>query len=212
MDAAGVREPSVLRFVPDAVEALIALGRVEEARQLLARYEKQARRLDRASALAASARCAGLLLAQAGDDRAAVESFAQALRAHSRVPMPFERARTLLAHGVVERRAKRKRSAREILVAARAEFDRLGAALWRDRASAEIARISGRSRSGAKLTPTEERVAALVAEGLATKEVAAALFVSPKTVEGHLSKIYGKLGVRSRAELARTFSPIRSQS
>jgi DNA-binding CsgD family transcriptional regulator len=81
-------------------------------------------------------------------------------------------------------------------------FEALPAPLWADRARAELARIGGRSASGDELTATERRVAGLVAEGRPTKEVAQALFVSPKTVEKHLSRIYAKLGVRSRAELA----------
>ena len=83
----------------------------------------------------------------------------------------------------------------------------LGAALWAERAAAELARIPGRGRASGELTETERRVAELVAEGLSNKEVAARLFVSVRAVEANLSKVYAKLGVRSRAELARTFRP-----
>jgi DNA-binding CsgD family transcriptional regulator len=117
--------------------------------------------------------------------------------------MPFEVARTLLAEGVIERRRKQKRAARESLERAAAVFDDLGAKLWADKARAELARVSGRRPGGHELTETERRVAALVAEGLANKEVAAALFVTVHTVEAHLSRIYRKLGIRSRRELAR---------
>ena len=120
--------------------------------------------------------------------------------------MPFERARTLLVFGEVRRRAKQKRAAREVLEAALAAFEELGAELWAKRARAELARIGGRVPTGETLTPAERRVAELVAEGRPTKLVAAELFVSVKTVEGHLSRIYAKLSVRSRAELAARFA------
>jgi DNA-binding CsgD family transcriptional regulator len=206
IEAAGVREPGAARFVPDEIEALIVLGRLEEAEALLARLERRARRLDRASALAAAARCRGLLAAARGDLASAVSDLDVALAEHERVPMPFERARTLLVLGGVRRRAKRKRSAREALTASLALFDELGAELWAVKARSELGRIGGRGPAAEALTPTERRVAELVAEGRPTKVVAGELFVSVKTVEGHLSRIYAKLGVRSRAELAARFA------
>ncbi len=116
--------------------------------------------------------------------------------------MPFERARTLLALGSTRRRAKRRRAARESLDEALAIFEELGARLWSEKAREELARIGGRPKPTGDLTPTERRVAALVAEGRSNKEAAAALFVTVKTVESNLSRVYAKLGVRSRAELA----------
>jgi DNA-binding CsgD family transcriptional regulator len=205
MEAAGVREPGVLRFLPDEIEALIALGRLEEAEALLGRLERRARELDRSSALAATARCRALLDAAHGDLAAAVSTAELALTQHERLSIPFERARTLLVLGETRRRAKQKRLAREAIEAARSEFERLGASLWVDRARAELARVGGRAPSPGELTPAERRIAELVAEGLTNKEVASRLFLAPKTVEAHLSRIYGKLGVRSRAELARKF-------
>ena len=121
--------------------------------------------------------------------------------------MPFERARTLLVLGEVRRRAKQKRAARETLAAALASFEELGAEIWARRAQSELARIGGARPASDSLTPTERRVAELVAEGRPTKTVAAELFVSVKTVEGHLSRIYAKLGVRSRTELAASVPP-----
>jgi DNA-binding NarL/FixJ family response regulator len=106
--------------------------------------------------------------------------------------------------GQVQRRAKQKRAAREALERAVELFEELGARLWAERARAELARISGRARSDG-LTPTEQRIAALVAEGRSNKEVSGELFVTVKTVERNLSRIYEKLGVRSGAELARHF-------
>jgi DNA-binding NarL/FixJ family response regulator len=98
---------------------------------------------------------------------------------------------------------KRRREARETLEEALAGFERIGAALWAERARGELRRISGRAASVGALTPAEERVAALVAEGKTNREVAAALFLSDRTVEGHLSHIFGKLGIRHRTELGR---------
>jgi DNA-binding CsgD family transcriptional regulator len=108
----------------------------------------------------------------------------------------------MLAMGVALRRAKRRREARDTLEHALEIFDRIGATLWADRARSELRRISGRAPTAGALTPAEERVAALVAEGKTNREVGAALFLSERTVEGHLSRIFGKLGIRHRAELA----------
>jgi DNA-binding NarL/FixJ family response regulator len=125
-----------------------------------------------------------------------------ALESHERLPQPFERGRTLLARGQIERRAKHRAAARVSLTEALELFDGLGAPLWSERAAAELARIPGRAHASGELTETERRVAELVADGLSNKEVAAKLFVSVRAVESNLSKIYAKLGVRSRAELA----------
>ena len=203
LEAAGLREPAVARFVPDTIHALLAVGRSTDAEALLARFEERAVRLNRPSALAASARCRGLLLAASSDFEGAVASMKLALEHHDRIAVPFDRARTLLALGATYRRSKQRAAARKTLDEAVAEFERLGAALWVKEARAQLARIGGRAPSGGKLTPTEQRVADLVVEGLSNKQVAAALFVTPKTVETQLSRIYAKLGIHSRAQLAR---------
>ena len=119
---------------------------------------------------------------------------------------PFEHGRSLLTAGAVLRRAGRKSEARTRLNEAEALFDRLGARLWAERARAERARIAGRAPSGDGLTPTELRVAQLVAEGLSNQQVADQLFVTVRTVESNLTRVYGKLGVNSRTQLARRFS------
>jgi DNA-binding CsgD family transcriptional regulator len=203
LEEGGVREPGSVRFVPDEIEALIALDRVEDAEALLDRLERQAARLDRASALAAAGRCRGLLAAARGDLDGALASLEKAVGEHERVSMPFERARTLLALGSTRRRAKMKRPAREALEQALAAFEELGAAIWAEKARAELARVSGRPAATGELTPTERRIATLAAEGRSNKEIASALFVTPKTVGTQLSRIYRKVGVRSRTELAR---------
>jgi DNA-binding CsgD family transcriptional regulator len=123
------------------------------------------------------------------------------LELHHGLGEPFERARTLLVLGSVQRRDRKKRVARESLGSALETFDRLGATLWAGRTRAELARVGGRAPA-AGLTPTEDRIAELIASGHTYREVADALFISPKTVQWNLSKVYRKLGIRSRAELA----------
>ena len=138
IEAAGVGEPGVARFVPDAIEARIAVGRLGDAATLLASHEERARRLDRPSALAAAGRCRALLLAARTDFDGALASVGEALAQHARVAIPFERGRTLLVLGAVQRRAKRKRAAREALEEALAVFERLGARLFAEQARLEL--------------------------------------------------------------------------
>jgi DNA-binding CsgD family transcriptional regulator len=204
--AAGFRVPAVFRFHGDAVETLLALGRVSDAEALLAEL------LDGRAALghpwkdAISARCRGLLAAGRGDFDGAGSALGEALEAHQRLGEPFELGRTLLALGSIQRRAKKKAASRGTLHDALTLFERLGADLWAERARGEFARSGGRLAGTDQLTPTERRVANLVAEGRANKEVAAELFVSVKAVEASLSSVYSKLGIRSRTELARRFA------
>jgi DNA-binding CsgD family transcriptional regulator len=198
-----LREPGMTRFVPDLIEALVACERLDEAEDHLAWFEANAERVERASGRGAAARCRGLLAAGRGDLAGAIEAFEQALLHHDLVPLPFDRARTLLALGAARRRAKERRAARTALEEAQAVFRSLEAMVWEGRAAAELARIGGRAPSSGELTPVERRVAELVAAGNTNREVAAALFLSTRTVEGHLSRVYGKLGVRSRVELTR---------
>jgi DNA-binding CsgD family transcriptional regulator len=206
LEAGGVREPGSVRFTPDEIEALIALDRIDEAETLLGILERQGAQLERASALAAAARCRGLVSAARGDLEGALVSLEKALVEHERVSMPFEHARTLLALGATRRRAKMKRPAREALERALAIFEDLGARLWADKVRAELARIGGRPAATGELTPTEHRIALLAAEGRSNKEIATALFITPKTVGTQLSRIYRKIGVHSRTELARHMS------
>ncbi|MDP9342399.1 MAG: tetratricopeptide repeat protein, partial [Actinomycetota bacterium] len=198
----GVEEPGAFRFVPDEVESLVALGRLQEATAMLDPFEERARRLDRAWALATGARCRGLLLAASGDVTGALEALEAALGHHDRVPEPFALARTLFAAGRVRRRAKLKREARESFEQALEIFRRLGAEPWAERAGREARRVGARGPDRFALTATEERVASLVVQGNTNQQVADALFMSVNTVEWNLSKIYRKLGVRSRTELA----------
>jgi DNA-binding CsgD family transcriptional regulator len=144
-----------------------------------------------------------MVAAAQGASDAAIGAFQRALVQHERAAVPFEHARTLLELGAAQRRARRRREARATLTDALNTFDSLGAVPWARRTTDELARISGRRPGSPGLTATERRIAALVADGRTNKEVAAALFLSPRTVEAYLRQVYRKLGVRSRTELAR---------
>jgi DNA-binding CsgD family transcriptional regulator len=201
-DELGYFEPGHRLELTDTLEVLISVGELEEAERRLAPWEKQARALDRAWAVANMARCRALLLAARGDFAGSFAAFDQALAEHSRSVYPFEQARTLLALGTTQRRTKQRRAARATLEQAHGIFEDLGSPLWSRKAQAELARIGGRAPSRGDLTESERRIAALVAEGNTNREVAAALFLTEHTVETALTRVYRKLGVRSRSELA----------
>jgi DNA-binding NarL/FixJ family response regulator len=152
--------------------------------------------------IATADRCRALVLAAQGQVEAGIASAERAVAAFDRLHLPFELARARLVLGELQRRAKQRKVARQTLDLAIAGFEALGAHLWVDRARAEQARIGGRTTIEG-LTETELRVAQLVAEGRSNKEVAAALFVSVRAVEANLSRVYAKLGIGSRTELAR---------
>jgi DNA-binding CsgD family transcriptional regulator/exonuclease VII small subunit len=211
LDGMGSPEPGVIPCVPDAIEALVSLGRLGEAETLLERLERQGRTMDRPWAIAAAARGRGLLTAARGDLSAARSALEQALTEHGRVPQPFELARTLLVKGEVERRAKQKRAARSTLEQALGIFQTLGATTWAQRARDDLVRVGGAVLPSGELTPTEQRIAQLVGEGKKNREVADALFISVKTVEANLSRIFHKLGVRSRTELTRRIAATHGQ-
>jgi DNA-binding NarL/FixJ family response regulator len=190
------------RAAADAVEALLGLGRVDLAEGLAEKVERRASARGLPSRLAGAARCRALLLVERGDPDGARAAIEAAHAAHATLDEPFELGRTLLAQGVIERRAKRKAEAREPLERARVIFERLGARLWVDKARLELERTGVRRTSGDELSPTERQVAELAAGGATNKEIAGALFMSVKTVEANLSRVYRKLEVRSRTELA----------
>ena len=198
-----LREPGAFPFVPDEVEALVALGELGSAERLTDRLDEHGRALDRSLALATAARCRGLVAAARGDLEGAEEHLQRSLAEHARTQQPFELGRTLLVAGAVQRRMRRKRGARDLLEEALTTFDEVGAPLWANRTRRELARIGGRAPTSTGLTPTEAQIAHLVAEGRTNSEVADALFVSVHTVEANLKRIYRKLDVRSRTELAR---------
>jgi DNA-binding CsgD family transcriptional regulator len=190
-------------FISDAVEALIQVGRIAEAEPLADRLERNGERLDRAWMLAAGARCRSMLLAAAGDVDGAMLAAQRAMAEHDRLPMPFERARTELLLGQLQRRSRRREAAAATLRSALATFEKLNVPLWAARARDSLARTDAYPARASVLTASERRVAELVASGMTNRDVAAALFISVKTVEVNLTRIYRKLDIRSRAELGR---------
>ena len=195
-------EPSNRLWSGDYVEALLELDRIDDAVQVLDAWEDDAVRLGRDWVLAHVTRGRGLVAAAEGDVDQAASLLEQAVVRHEDTGDPFGRARALLALGVVRRRTRQKRAARDAIGAALDVFEQLGAATWVEKARAEIGSIGGRRREEG-LTAAERRVAVLVAKGGTNREVAAALFLGERTVASHLTHIYAKLGVRSRTELAR---------
>jgi DNA-binding CsgD family transcriptional regulator len=206
----GMPEPTAggWMFTADAAEALTAVGRIDEAEAIVALLEERGAAMDRPWAIATGARCRGLLLAATGDVAAAEKAAERAVAAHDRLPMPLERARSLLALGRIRRRARKRLAAKSALEEALALFQAAASPRWIEQAETEIAALGLRPGSPDELTPSEERVARLAASGLTNREVAAALIVSRKTVEAHLASVYRKLGIHSRAELgARLATP-----
>jgi DNA-binding NarL/FixJ family response regulator len=195
-------ELSISGVVQNAIEALVRVGRLDEAEEAISFVARKGEPTARAWNEAIAARGRALVAAARGEERRAAHAIEQALAAHERLPQPFELARTLFVQGEIERRFKHRAAARAALTRALELFDELGAARWSETAAAELARIPGRGRASLELTETERRIAELVAEGLSNKEVAARLFVTVRTVEANLTKVYAKLGIRSRTELA----------
>jgi DNA-binding CsgD family transcriptional regulator len=199
-----LREPAAFCIGPDLAEALILAGDLEAAREVQRELEVRGRKLGRAWAIATALRCRALITAAEGRPADALADLREALAVHDDVPQPFDRARTVLALGTVQRRAKQRAEARRTLESALAVFEELEAALWAERARAEIARLGGRrARDRDELTQTERQIAELAADGRSNREIAGELFVSERTVEANLTRTYRKLGVRSRTELAR---------
>jgi DNA-binding CsgD family transcriptional regulator len=189
----------------DLVEAYARRGDVDVAHAVLSHAEK-AMPPAHPGEEAVIERCRGIV-AEDGDF---VASFDRSLRLHDEEPSLYERARTQLVYGERLRRAGERKRAREQLRSALAVFDDLGAAAWSARARSELAATGERLQPAAvareSLTPREMQVALAVAEGASNKETAATLYLTPKTVEYHLTRVYRKLGLRSRAELVREFA------
>jgi DNA-binding CsgD family transcriptional regulator len=205
--AAGIADVDVSP-APELVDAHLRLGHREDAAALAASFAPEAQAKCQPWALARATRARALV----AEPDAAEPLFDEALRLHAQTPDAFETARTRFAYGAHLRRARRRVLAREQLRAALEAFERLGARTWADQAEAELAATgeTARRRDAStldQLTPQELQIAHLLAEGRTTREAAAAIFLSPKTVEYHLRSVYRKLGINSREELAARFAP-----
>jgi DNA-binding CsgD family transcriptional regulator len=186
-------------------EALAGMGRPDDGRALLQEaFDKASATMQLPWASAAATRSYGLLAEAEGDLERAESDLGRAVGVGREVGWPFELGQSLLALGAVQRRAQKKQAARRTLDEAVAILDELGAKPWAERARRELGRIGGRKAARAGLSTTESEIVELVVAGCSNKEVALALHLSPKTVEWNLSKVYRKLGVHSRTELAAT--------
>ena len=194
--------PGALRWQGDGVEAFLATGATADAAEVTARLWDEADRMGLAGSRAVAARCEGLLHSHRGDLKLAEDSMLESLVLMTGLDMPLERARTLLVLGATRRRGRQKSSARASLAEARDIFSRAGAVAWVARVDEELHRAAG-ARAGLELTVGERTVAELAAAGVTNREIGAQLYLSPKTVETVLTRVYRKLGVRSRTELAR---------
>ena len=202
----GFGEPGQFRVHADAGEAAVGIGDLERAEGLAELLETHGRRTRHQWSLATGARVEALVAAARRDLDGALAACERALEHHERLSMPIEQARTLLVRGMIERRARRRGRAKQSFEEACEIFERTGARVWAARARAELDRVGLRRSSGDELTEGERRVAELAAQGLTNREVAAALHLSPKTVDANLSRVYRKLGIRSRAELGARMS------
>jgi DNA-binding CsgD family transcriptional regulator len=200
----GVDDLGAFPVAGDLVEALVESGELDEANEVIGRLDRLACEQRHPWGLATVRRSsAAVRLAERYDDNAATE-LAAAAGDYRALGLEFDSARALLFLGRAQRRYKKQAGARDSLEQAQSAFERLGCPGWAELVGAELARVSGRARAASGgLTPSQQRVAELVAGGLSNKEIAARLFVTVHTVEAHLSNAYAKLGIRSRTQLAR---------
>ena len=200
---AGVEDPGVFPAAPDLVEALVEIDRLDEAREVADRLDDLATELSHPWASATAERCQALVALAAGTgETEPATALGDAAAAYGDLGLHFDRARTLLARGRAERRLRRWADARRSLQVALDAFEEFDSPGWADQVRAELERVGGRKpRPAGQLTPTEQRIADLASEGLSNKEIAGTLYVSVHTVEAHLTHVYAKLGVRSRAQL-----------
>jgi DNA-binding NarL/FixJ family response regulator len=193
----------VLQNVPELVEAAAQGSRHDCTADPLSRFDRWAEATNAPELLALSARCRALV--GGGDTE---HEFRRALALHARADAPMERARTQLLFGEYLRRERRRADARIHLRAALETFQQLGASVWANRARDEL-RAAGEATGSpapdelALLTPQELRIATAVGDGATNREIAAQLFLSPRTVDYHLRKVFQKLGISSRADLIR---------
>lgn len=200
--AMGVSEPGYCRLHAEHVEALVACGRLDEADEHASDMRARAASLARRTAMASAERVTALVDAARGDREAAVAHARSAVTGYAASPLVFDHARALLTLGQVHRRFREKAAARDALQQALDIFDRLGAEQFAARARQDLARVGLRPAASLGLTETERRVAELAATGRTVRQVGDELFISPKTVEANLTRVYRKLGLSGRAELA----------
>jgi DNA-binding NarL/FixJ family response regulator len=198
--AHGISGWGVVPLTWNDVDALVELGRLDEAEAFVGEMRARAGVRGRGLESAVAGRGHGLVLAARGNLTAAQHALEGAAAGLDSVP--FEQARSLMAFGVVLRRDKQKRAARAAFHSACPRFDDLCARLWSAEARQELERIGGRTATAGALTATDRRVAELVAAGHSIRAVADQLFLSTRTVPTHLTSVYAKLGVRSRTEMA----------
>jgi DNA-binding CsgD family transcriptional regulator len=203
----GIRDPGLYPVFSFAVDAAAETGDIERAEALTRSYEQFAAAHPRPRANVLAHRTRGIVEASRGNFDDALGALERAVAEQEALPAPFEHGLTLFWLGRVRRRARQRRAARDALEGAARIFEQLGYPLWLERVHDELGRIGGRAAARDELTQTERRVATLVAQGKTNKEVAAELVVTVRAVEANLSRIYTKLGVRSRAELAHRFRP-----
>lgn len=201
--SAGDLDPGLAMFLPEEIAALIELGRLGQAQDLLGWLEAHAQRLDRALSLAVAGRCRALLHAATGDLESALADVERAMAQHDRIDIPVERGRTLLVWGRLLRRAGRRAQAKRVLTEALDVFEQTGTLAWAGRVAAELSRLGTRRTDPGRLTPTETLVANLAVSGLSNQEIGKRAFLTVKAVEANLTRIYRKLGIRSRGGLAR---------
>jgi DNA-binding CsgD family transcriptional regulator len=200
LDQIGIRDGLLDRTEPCHAELLVELGHLDRARGALARLEHRGRTFPRTWIDVTLPRTRAIVLAAEGDLRGALEAL-ESLDPGTGARLPHELGWTWLTKGRLHRRAKQRRAAADAFAQAAAIFDRLGAVAWAERARKELDVVGPRRRAPDELTATELRVAELAAAGTTNREIARAVFMSEKTVEAHMSRIYRKLGIHSRAEL-----------
>lgn len=198
-DSVGARDFLPDRSEPFHIESLLALDELDRACEVLERLEERGRTFPRLWISVGLPRARALVLAAEGDVEAALAALDE-LDVERASKLPFDLARALLVRGRLQRRAKQKRAAADSLREALVIFERLGAPVWERQTRAELDRV-GLRRAPDELTATERRVAELAAAGLTNREVARRAFMSPKTVQANLTRVYRKLGISSRAEL-----------
>jgi DNA-binding CsgD family transcriptional regulator len=200
LDQIGIRDGLLDRTEPFHAELLVQLGHLDRAREALVRLEHRGRTFPRTWIDVTLPRTRAIVLAAEGDLRGALEAI-ESLDLDTGARLPLELGWTWLVKGRLHRRAKQRRAAADAFAQAAAVFERLGAVPWAERAHNELDVVGPRRRAPDELTATELRVAELAAAGITNREIARAVFMSEKTVEAHIARVYRRLGIHSRAEL-----------